>query len=129
MFAKRTGLPETPDGGSEEYVVAETDAALKARRRRILIVAGVALVTLVFDYFLAVRHGFFDLDVYHGAVNYWVHDGGSIYDFVKPFSTYGFTYPPFAALVMLPMAITPWALSIIVSCLACATVSVMLIYW
>jgi alpha-1,2-mannosyltransferase len=129
MFAERTGSPETPDGGSEEYVVAETDAALKVRRRRILTVAGVALVTLVFDYFLAVRHGFFDLDVYHGAVNYWVHDGGSIYDFVNPFSTYGFTYPPFAALVMLPMAITPWTLAIIVSCLACATVSVMLIYW
>jgi len=133
MFAERTGWPEAPDGGSEEYVVAETDAATrsarKQQRRRIQIIAAVALVTLVFDFFLAVRHGFFDLDVYHGAVNYWVHDGGSIYDFVKPFSTYGFTYPPFAALVMLPMAISPWALTIVVSCLACAVVSVTLIYW
>ena len=51
---------------------------------------------LTFDDFLAVRHGFFDLDVYHGAINYWVHDGGSLYDYLKPFSTYGFTYPPFA---------------------------------
>jgi alpha-1,2-mannosyltransferase len=112
--------------------VAETDAAVRARRskrQQILIVSGVALATLVFDYFLAVRHGFFDLDVYFGAVNYWVHEGGSIYDFVKPFSTYGFTYPPFAALVMLPMAITPWVLAIIVSCVACATVTAMLIYW
>ncbi len=128
MFAERTAWPQTPDGGSEEYVVVETDAARKVRRR-VLIVAAVALATLTFDYFLAVRHGFFDLDVYFGAVNYWVHDGGSIYDYLKPFSTYGFTYPPFAALVMLPMAITPWVLAIIVSCLACVTVSVMLIYW
>jgi alpha-1,2-mannosyltransferase len=130
MFAERTGWPQTPDGGSEEYVVVETDAARRSRLlRRVAIVAAVAVATLTFDYFLAVRHGFFDLDVYFGAVNYWVHDGGSIYDYLKPFSTYGFTYPPFAALVMLPMAIAPWTLAIIVSCLACATVSVMLIYW
>jgi alpha-1,2-mannosyltransferase len=79
------------------------DEAVRLRRKRILTVAGVALATLIFDFFLAVRHGFFDLRVYHGAINYWVHDGGSIYDFVLPFSTYGFTYPPFAALLMLPI--------------------------
>jgi alpha-1,2-mannosyltransferase len=89
----------------------------------------VALVTLTFDFFLAVRHGFFDLNVYQGAIKYWVGVGGSIYDFVLPFSTYGFTYPPFAALVMLPMAITPWHLAIVISCVTCAAVSVLVIYW
>jgi len=105
------------------------DEAVRLRRKRILTVAGVALATLIFDFFLAVRHGFFDLSVYHGAINYWVHDGGSIYDFVLPFSTYGFTYPPFAALLMLPMAITPWHLAIVISCITCAVVSVLVVYW
>ena len=56
----------------------------------------------------AVRHGSFDLKVYYGAVNYWADGDGEIYDYVKPFSKYGFTYPPFAALMMSPMAILPW---------------------
>jgi alpha-1,2-mannosyltransferase len=108
-------------------VVDNIDRA--TRRRQILIVAGVMLATLTFDFFLAVRHGFFDLSVYHGAVNYWAHGGGSIYDFVLPYSTYGFTYPPFAALAMLPMAITPWHLAIVISCITCAVVSVWVISW
>ncbi|NUR25687.1 MAG: DUF2029 domain-containing protein, partial [Catenulispora sp.] len=46
---------------------------------------------------------FFDLKIYHGAVAYWA-DGGSLYDYLDPDVPLGFTYPPFAALVMLPMA-------------------------
>jgi len=107
-----------------------SEAAVGGRtRRRVLIVAVLALAMLTFDVFLAVRHGFFDLDVYHGAINYWVHDGGSLYDYLKPFSTYGFTYPPFAALLMLPMAITPWTLAIVISCITCVAATVVLIYW
>ena len=102
---------------------------LHANRRRVLTVLGLAAAIFTFDYFLAVRHGFFDLNVYHGAINYWVHDGGSLYDFVLPFSTYGYTYPPFAALLMLPMAVTPWTLAIVISCIACFATSVVLIYW
>jgi alpha-1,2-mannosyltransferase len=56
----------------------------------------------------AVRHGSFDLKVYYGAVRYWAHGNGEIYDYVKPFSRYGFTYPPFAAFAMAPMAVLPW---------------------
>ena len=128
MVAERTGSTGTLAEGSEESVVPES-GEVSVRRRRILQIAGVALAALVFDFIFAERHGFFDLHVYHGAINYWVHSGGSIYDFVLPFSTYGFTYPPFAALVMLPMAITPWHLAIVISCIACAGVSLMVIYW
>jgi alpha-1,2-mannosyltransferase len=107
-----------------------TEAAAGDRtRQRVFIVAVLALAMLTFDVFLAVRHGFFDLDVYHGAINYWVHDGGSLYDYLKPFSTYGFTYPPFAALVMLPMAITSWHVAIVISCITCVAATVVLIYW
>jgi alpha-1,2-mannosyltransferase len=98
-------------------------------RRRVLVVSALAIVVAVFLVTYAERHGFFDLQVYHGAINYWVHDGGSLYDFVLPFSTYGFTYPPFAALTMLPMAFTPWTLSIVISSVATVVVSGVLVYW
>jgi hypothetical protein len=57
----------------------------------------------------AVRHygrlyGFFDLRIYHGAVVWWA-SGGDLYQFTAPQTTLGFTYPPFAALAMLPMVV------------------------
>jgi hypothetical protein len=47
---------------------------------------------------------FFDLRIYHGAVVWW-WGGGDLYSYIAPDITLGFTYPPFAALVMLPMAL------------------------
>lgn len=52
------------------------------------------------------RYNFFDLKIYHGAMVWWTH-GGNLYDFVAPDTTLGFTYPPFAALAMAPMAVLP----------------------
>lgn len=51
-----------------------------------------------------------DLAVYRGAIQLWL-DGGSLYDFLldhpaRP-SGFPFTYPPFAALVLLPLAVLP----------------------
>jgi len=43
-----------------------------------------------------------------GSFPRWARGDGEVYDYVKPFSKYGFTYPPFAALTMSPMAILPW---------------------
>ena len=48
-------------------------------------------------------YNFFDLRIYHGAVVWWA-GGGDLYTFIAPDTTLGFTYPPFSALVMLPMA-------------------------
>src|SRR5262245_51309578 len=48
-------------------------------------------------------YDFFDLKIYHGAVVWWAN-GGELYQYVAPNVPLGFTYPPFAALVMLPMA-------------------------
>lgn len=50
------------------------------------------------------QYDFFDLRIYHGAVVWWT-EGGDLYNFVAPRTTLGFTYPPFAALSMLPMAL------------------------
>jgi alpha-1,2-mannosyltransferase len=76
-------------------------------------VVALALAAFLFDLFFAVRHGFFDLNVYYGAVNYWA-GGHDIYDFVRMGSTYGFTYPPFAALTMLPMALVSWPVAVVI---------------
>jgi len=49
------------------------------------------------------RYTFFDVKIYHGAVEWWLA-GGDLYEFIAPGTVLGFTYPPFAALAMLPMA-------------------------
>ncbi|MFC0532941.1 glycosyltransferase 87 family protein [Phytohabitans kaempferiae] len=49
-------------------------------------------------------YDFFDMKIYHGAVAWWA-GGNEIYEFIAPGTTLGFTYPPFAGLAMLPMAI------------------------
>ncbi len=97
-----------------------------SRRAQVLSLAALAVAALVFDFFFAVRHGFFDLNVYYGAVNYWA-EGGNIYDFVRGNSTYGFTYPPFAAFVMLPMAVLPWPVVVTITCAATIAVTVWLL--
>ncbi|MBB5870967.1 hypothetical protein F4553_004346 [Allocatelliglobosispora scoriae] len=49
---------------------------------------------------------FFDMKIYHGAAVWWA-GGGDLYTYVAPNTTLGYTYPPFAALLMLPMAAVP----------------------
>ncbi|WP_091249037.1 glycosyltransferase 87 family protein [Micromonospora matsumotoense] len=51
-------------------------------------------------------YNFFDMKIYHGAVVWWA-SGHELYEFIAPTTTLGFTYPPFAALAMLPMAMLP----------------------
>src|SRR5262249_55272237 len=139
MMAERTACEEAGFGrGADRGGEGVTHAVSRlprvsrlagSRRARIVTVVAIGLAALSFDMFLAVRHGFFDLSVYYGAINYWMHDGGSLYDYLLPQNTYGFTYPPFAALTMLPMAITPWTVAIVISCVACIATSVVVIYW
>ncbi|PZG01719.1 glycosyltransferase 87 family protein [Micromonospora deserti] len=97
--------------------------------RQVVGVVALAAAVSAFLSVAAVRHGFFDLKVYYGALTWWVHDGGEIYDFLKPGTQYGFTYPPFAALVMLPMAYLPWTAAIVVSVTASVVVSAVLFWW
>ncbi|SIR92643.1 alpha-1,2-mannosyltransferase [Micromonospora avicenniae] len=105
---------------------------MQGASRTVAQVVGVLLLAVAVTAFLsvaAVRHGFFDLQVYYGALNWWVHDGGEIYDYLRPLTQYGFTYPPFAALVMLPMAYLPWLAAIVVSVAATVVVTVVLFWW
>ncbi len=74
---------------------------------RHVIRAGIVAVTCYFAWLAIKEYGrpydFFDMKIYHGAMAWWTQ-GGELYDFRHPTITLGYTYPPFAALTMLPMA-------------------------
>ncbi|TCB96225.1 DUF2029 domain-containing protein [Micromonospora zingiberis] len=96
---------------------------------QIVVVVVLAVAVAAFLSVAAARHGFFDLQVYRGALVWWARDGGELYDYLRPNTQYGFTYPPFAALVMLPMAYLPWHAAIVVSVAAGVVTGAVLIWW
>ncbi|BCB74265.1 hypothetical protein Pflav_006750 [Phytohabitans flavus] len=57
---------------------------MKDLDRRWYAIAGLALATAIFLAYVPAHRGFFDVGVYHGAVHYWLRDGGQIYDFLRP---------------------------------------------
>ncbi|MFJ9019824.1 glycosyltransferase 87 family protein [Streptomyces sp. NPDC102259] len=77
----------------------------RADRGRLLLLLALAAAVTVFTATVPLLRDWFDLRVYYGTVNSWIHDGGRVYDYRVPGTPYGFTYPPFAAVVMLPMAL------------------------
>jgi alpha-1,2-mannosyltransferase len=102
------------------------------RRRVVVQVFVVAALGLAVFWFLsvaAVRHGYFDLKVYYGAINFWAHGHGGVYDYLKVNSEYGFTYPPFAALVMVPMALVPWGVAITINLVATVSATLIVLFW
>ncbi|MGC5029615.1 glycosyltransferase family 87 protein [Micromonospora sp. DT229] len=96
---------------------------------QIVFVVVLAVAVAAFLSVAAARHGFFDLQVYRGALIWWAREGGELYDHLRPGTQYGFTYPPFAALLMLPMAYLPWHAAIVVSVAAGVATSAVLIWW
>ncbi|MEU3844603.1 glycosyltransferase 87 family protein [Streptomyces sp. NPDC028635] len=74
-------------------------------RGRLILLLAVAAVVTVFTATVPLLRDWFDLRVYYGAVHTWVHHDGQVYDYRVPGTAYGFTYPPFAAVAMLPMAL------------------------
>ena len=90
---------------------------LPADRGRLLLLLALAAAVTVFTATVPLLRDWFDLRVYYGAVDAWIHHGGRIYDYRVPGTTYGFTYPPFAALSMLPMAALGLRAAIVVSLL------------
>ncbi|HEY0358840.1 MAG TPA: glycosyltransferase 87 family protein [Mycobacteriales bacterium] len=106
--------------------------APRDRRRIAAQLTMVAIVVALVAYGLlahAQRHGFFDLVIYRGAVRWWL-DGNELYAFVQPNSGgYGFTYPPFAALCMVPMAFLPLDAAAAVTSAATAATITLTTWW
>jgi alpha-1,2-mannosyltransferase len=73
-------------------------------------------------------HHFFDLRVYHGAVDWWL-GGHPLYSFLLPHTRYGFTYPPFAAVVMTPLAAVSEPVAGILSTVASAGIVGVTTWW
>ena len=96
---------------------------------QVLIVLALAAGAWAFLAAFAIGHGSFDLQVYYGAVNYWLHGAGEVYDYLLPYTKYGFTYPPFAALTMSPMAVLPWWAVNALSIAASVLVSLVVLDW
>ncbi len=89
----------------------------------------VALAVAVFLVSVPTFRHFFDLGVYRGAVRYWLLDGGKLYDFRFQQSVYGFTYPPFAALMFSPLVWTSWPIAIAIGLLINTAVIALLMWW
>jgi alpha-1,2-mannosyltransferase len=98
-------------------------------RKRAWILAGLVLVTAGIVLLAVDRNEFFDSKVYYGAVQYWFREHGMVYDWLRPGSPYGFTYPPFAGLVMAPMAYLPFPLVVVVASSATVATIAVLTWW
>jgi hypothetical protein len=75
------------------------------RRSGWAVLAAVAFAAVAIPVF-GRRYVFFDMRIYHGAMEWWVA-GGDLYEFIAPDTVLGFTYPPFAAVAMVPMVLLP----------------------
>ncbi|WBB68152.1 glycosyltransferase 87 family protein [Micromonospora sp. WMMD812] len=112
-------------------VVSGADGAVgggggrRVDRRRVLLVAGLATAIGVLIAVLPGHRGWFDVGVYHGAVGYWVR-GGDLYEWMT-WNGYGFTYPPFAAVIMMPMAALAWYPTIVLHLLLTAVATAFLL--
>ncbi|GGM08329.1 hypothetical protein GCM10010129_60320 [Streptomyces fumigatiscleroticus] len=86
-------------------------------RGRVLVIAALACAVTLFTATVPLLRDWFDLRVYYGTVDSWLHHGGRIYDYRVPGTSYGFTYPPFAAVAMAPMALLGWRTAVVVALL------------
>src|SRR5688572_32043630 len=120
-----TSVPETgPATRSCRRVVARASTRL----------AAVCAVTAAAAYvvFAVVQkpplHDFFDLRVYRGAVLWWLQ-GEPLYSFALAPGQKGFTYPPFAAALLVPLTWVPAGPVGILVLLASSTVVVLVTWW
>ncbi|ROR33939.1 glycosyltransferase 87 family protein [Kitasatospora cineracea] len=95
---------------------------------RTAVLAVAVLATTLILAFIPGHRGWFDAGVYYGTVRHWAATG-QLYDYVRPGTPYGFTYPPFAAVCMLPMRLLGWHPAIAVGVALSAVATALLLYW
>ena len=102
MDRRRPPLPAAPQGAG----TSARRVGVPRTAGRLLVVAVLALGAWVLAHHVPYEpwHNLYDVRIYHGAVNWW-YDGRPLYSYLWKDSPYGFTYPPFAALLMAPMTV------------------------
>jgi alpha-1,2-mannosyltransferase len=88
-----------------------TDFVPRHRRpwARTLVVCGLAVLLGLAVHAFGAHYRFFDMVIYHDAIRWW-SNGGELYDYKAPVQgELGFTYPPFAAFVLMPVSRVPAA--------------------
>jgi alpha-1,2-mannosyltransferase len=97
--------------------------------KKVSIVVVLALITVGIVWLAETRNEFFDTKVYTGAIRYWFRDGGMVYDWTRPGTPYGFTYPPFAGLLMAPMAWLPFPVVVVLATIGTVGTTALLTWW
>jgi alpha-1,2-mannosyltransferase len=95
--------------------------------KRVAALTPLVALTVVVLWLSEERNTWFDARVYYGAINYWFDDGGMVYDFLRLNSPYGFTYPPFAGLLMAPMAVLPFPVVLVLTTAATIGATVLVV--
>jgi alpha-1,2-mannosyltransferase len=106
------------------FPVRDRIATWSSRKRAAIgaaVILTVVALNMIYAHRVGQRHDLFDLRVYAGAVRQWWH-GGDLYAYARPNEgrDWGFTYPPFAAVIMTPMAVLPWTAISAIQALASA---------
>jgi alpha-1,2-mannosyltransferase len=100
-------------------------------RTRLASVAGLAAAAAAFLSWYGNRHDFFDLRIYVSAMRWWA-DGNPLYDYVQPDRVQGrlyFTYPPFTAMLMRPLAGVPVGVTVAVLTTATVLATIVTTWW
>src|SRR5262245_39153363 len=95
-----------------------------------LLLGLVVVVVAVGHYWYGNRHHFFDLGIYRDAMIWW--QDHPLYDFARPDATQGsleFTYPPFGALLLAPLAWLSWGAAIWAYICISAALFGLMIWW
>jgi alpha-1,2-mannosyltransferase len=98
-------LNETPAAGEQVRPIAATPRSTWVLRIAVLLAVWVVTWTLLGLF--ATTHGGFDLRIYHHAIRWW-WGGHDLYGYQESGSHNGFTYPPFAAVALSPLAVLPF---------------------
>ncbi|MEU4235973.1 glycosyltransferase 87 family protein [Actinoplanes sp. NPDC026619] len=112
-------------------LVRDSIATWSSRKRATVgaaVILAVVALNMLYTQRVGQRHDFFDLHVYAGATRQWWH-GGDLYDYGRPDDgrNWGFTYPPFAAIIMAPMAVLPWGAITVIQALASALATTLIL--
>ena len=98
-------------------------------RRQWALVIGAAVAVGAFLVTMPTFRHFFDLGVYRGAVQSWLLHDGDLYQYRYQGTEYGFTYPPFAAIVFAPLAWTSWPVAVAAGLVVNAAMVGLLMRW